>query len=74
MLVARSSDGEISTCVLVDQVRGIRYLNLDQLVQPTAAATDLFEEFIDGVCENEGQEFMVLDIDRVLSSERMRIK
>jgi purine-binding chemotaxis protein CheW len=74
MLVARSSDGEISTCVLVDQVRGIRYLKLDQLVQPTAAAKDLFEEFIDGVCENEGQEFVVLDIDRVLSSERMRIK
>jgi purine-binding chemotaxis protein CheW len=74
MLVARSSDGEISTCVLVDQVRGIRYLNLDQIRQPTTAVTEFIEEFVDGVCEIEGQEFMVLDFDRVLSSERMQIR
>jgi chemotaxis signal transduction protein len=60
--------------VLVDQVRGIRYLNLDQIRQPTTAVTEFIEEFVDGVCEIEGQEFMVLDFDRVLSSERMQIR
>ncbi len=73
MLVARSNDGEVSSCVVVDQVRGIRYLNMDQLEQPTLTVTDLIAEFIDGVCNNEGQVLTVLDFDRMLSSERMQI-
>jgi len=72
MLVAQSSDAEVSTCVVVDQVRGIRYLNVDQLAEQTSAATDFIAQFIRGICEDDGLELAVLDFERVLSSERMQ--
>ncbi len=72
MLVMQSSDKEISTCLIVDDVRGIRYLQMDRLAKHTVPATDVMAQFIDGVLKQDESEIMVLDIDRLLLSERMK--
>ncbi len=73
MLIMQSSDKEISTCLIVDGVRGIRYLHMDRVVEYTLSAMDAMAQFIDGVLKQDENEILVLDIDRLLLSERMQI-
>jgi len=72
MLVTQSSDKEISTCLIVDGVRGIRYLQMDQVAEHIPPATDLITQFVDGVLKLDENDIMVLNIDRLLLSERMQ--
>jgi purine-binding chemotaxis protein CheW len=72
MLIMQSGDKEISTCLIVDGVRGIRYLHMDRVAEHTLPATDVMTQFIDGVYKQDENEIMVLDIDRLLLSERMQ--
>jgi chemotaxis signal transduction protein len=72
MLVAQSGGGEISACFVVDQVLGIRYLDMDQLSEDTIAATEYLQQFLSGACEHQGEKYVVLDFNRLLSSERMQ--
>lgn len=72
MLVLQSRDREFSTCFVVDDVRGIRYLDMERISDHVLPDTDIMAQFVDGFYDHEGQSLVVLDVERMLLSKRMQ--
>jgi purine-binding chemotaxis protein CheW len=72
MLVAQASQGELTTGLIVDKVTGIRYLNVEQIGEPTAAIEDQIAPYLLGVYKHDGNLLVVLDLDKLLLSSEMR--
>jgi purine-binding chemotaxis protein CheW len=72
MLMVRARDEELSTGLLVDQVRGIRRLRREELLGADAVADDRIAPYVQGVCEHGGALLVLLDLDRLLLSAEFR--
>jgi purine-binding chemotaxis protein CheW len=72
MLVARASQEDMMTSLIVDRVSGIRYLAVDRIGAPTAPIEDQVAPYLRGVYEHEEHLLVVLDFDRLLLSAEMR--
>lgn len=71
-LIIQSRDREFSTCFLIDEVCGIRYLDMEQISDHAFPDTDIMAQYVDGFYEHEGQRLVVLDVERLLLSKRMQ--
>ena len=72
MLIAQAHEAGLSTCLIVDRVSGIRYLDLDQITDSTQTVPDRAQSYVRGFYDYDGQSFVVFDLDRLLLSEAMR--
>ncbi len=72
MLVVRSLEEDITSGLIVDQVREIRYLNADQIGAPTALLENRIAPYMRGVYEHEGRLLVLLDLERLICSPGMR--
>jgi chemotaxis signal transduction protein len=72
MLVVRDAPGEVTTALVVDRVRGLRFLEADQMMQPTSELQDQLVTYLRGVLELQGRLLVVLDPDRLLQSPEIR--
>jgi len=72
MLVARASEEDVTTSLIVDRVSGIRYLSVDEIVAPGAPIEDKIAPYLRGVCEHDGHLLVVLNLERLLLSPEMQ--
>lgn len=72
MLVVRSRREDITSGLIVDQVREIRYLNADQISAPTAPVENQIAPYMRGVYEHQGRLLVLLDLERLICSPEMR--
>lgn len=72
MVVAQARNEELTTGLIVDQVSGIRHLDVGRISEPTAPIDDQVAPYLRGVYEHDGQLLVVLDFDRLLLSPEMR--
>jgi purine-binding chemotaxis protein CheW len=66
-LIVNSGDGALS--LLVDQIANVVDMHSDQLATPPGTIRGIAVQYIQAVCQLEGQLLIVLDIDRVLQVE-----
>lgn len=71
MLVARASEENVTTGLIVDHVSGIRYLSADRIVTPGALIEDRVAPYLRGVYEHDGRLVVVLNIELLLLSPEM---
>lgn len=72
MLVARASEENVTTGLIVDQVSGIRYLSVDRIVTPGALIEDKVAPYLHGVYEHDEHLLVVLNLERLLLSPEMQ--
>jgi purine-binding chemotaxis protein CheW len=68
LLVVRSTDGETTTGLLVDRIRGIRALPAGRLTTSTASLRDPVAAYLRGVADLDGRLLAFLDLDRLLQA------
>lgn len=71
MLVARASEENVTTGLIVDRVSGIRYLSVDRIVTPGALIEGRVAPYLRGVYEHDGRLLVVLNMERLLLSPEM---
>jgi purine-binding chemotaxis protein CheW len=71
MLVARASEENVTTGLIVDRISGIRYLSVDRIVTPGALIEDRIAPYLRGVYEHDGRLLVVLNMERLLLSPDM---
>ncbi|MEN8172840.1 MAG: chemotaxis protein CheW [Chloroflexota bacterium] len=72
MLVAQTRQEDMMVGLIVDQVRGMRYLQIDQIREPKVPIEGRITQFIRGVYEHGERLLVVLDFDKLLLSPEMR--
>jgi purine-binding chemotaxis protein CheW len=72
LLVVRAREENMTTALLVDQVRGMRRLSPQSLSVPAAPIQGRIASYLGGVSDHEGRLVAVLDLDRLLLSAEMR--
>lgn len=72
MLVVRTTNEEMTTGLIVDQVNKILDLPGDQVQKPTAPVETKLAPFMLGVCEYRDELLAVLDLEPILLSDEMR--
>jgi len=72
MLVVRTTNDEMTTALIVDQVNKILDLPADQVQKPTAPVETKLAPFMLGVCEYRDELLAVLDLEPILLSDEMR--
>jgi purine-binding chemotaxis protein CheW len=71
-LIVRASREDLTTGLVVDQVREIRRLAADLIRPPAGPLGGPFAAYLRGVAEHQGRSLIVLDLDRLLLSDAMR--
>jgi purine-binding chemotaxis protein CheW len=71
-LIVRASREDLTTGLVVDQVREIRRLPADLIRPPAGPLEGPFAAYLRGVAEHKGHLLIVLDLDRLLLSDAMR--
>jgi uncharacterized repeat protein (TIGR01451 family) len=72
LLVVRARGEDMTTGLLVDQVRGLRRLPARNFEALAAPVTDRVGAYLQGLAEHGGRLLAVLDLDRLLLSPEMR--
>jgi purine-binding chemotaxis protein CheW len=72
MLVCNTEDRQLTVALLVDRVRGLRNLDRDRIRPFPEHLDHPVAEFSRGVTELDGQLIVLLDIERLLQSPKMR--
>jgi len=72
MIIAQSTDEEVTAGLLVDRVSGIRFLAVEEITAPTAAIEDQVAPYLRGVYEDNGRLLVVLNLDKLLLSSEMQ--
>lgn len=72
MLVVRTTNDEMTTGLIVDQVNKILDLPADQVQTPTAPVEMKLAPYMMGVCEYRDELLAVLDLEPILLSSEMR--
>ncbi len=72
LLIAKTHEGDFNVGLIVDGVRGIRYLNIDLIEEPAADITAQVAKFVSGSYELDERILPLLDLQRLLSSSEMR--
>jgi purine-binding chemotaxis protein CheW len=72
LLIAKTLEGDFNVGLIVDSVRGIRYLNIDQIEEPVADITAQVAKYVSGSYELDERIFVLLDLQKLLSSSEMR--
>lgn len=72
MLVAQAYDEQMRTGIIVDQVKEIRHLAVENIGDPTARIEDRVTPYLRGVYLHQGRLLAVLDLNRMLLSEEMQ--
>src|SRR5262249_19531329 len=72
MLVARDRKEEITAGLIVDQVRGIRYVAAERVNPAASPIEDRVAPYLRGFTEQDGRLLVLLDLNRLLLSPEMR--
>jgi purine-binding chemotaxis protein CheW len=72
MLMIKTARDEITTSLIVDQVKGFVRLPKTSLQTPTTPLQDKAAPYISGVCEHDEQALAVFDLERFLLSPEIR--
>ena len=72
MLVARDRQEEVTAGLVVDQVKGIRYVTADRINPATSPIEDRVAPYLRGFTEQDGRLLVLLDLNRLLLSPEMR--
>lgn len=72
MLVVKTLGDELTTSLIVDQVRGFVQLPKRSVQMPAFATDDKVAPYLAGVCEHENQTLAVFDLERFLLSAEVR--
>src|SRR5262249_37009231 len=72
VLVVRSRTDDLMTGLVVDRVKGMRYILPERVASPAGLGEDKTTAYTRGVAEHEGRLLVLLDLDRLLLSEEMR--
>jgi purine-binding chemotaxis protein CheW len=72
MLVVKTLGDELTTSLIVDQVRGFVQLPKAHLHTPTLPTEDKVAPYLTGVCEHDNQTLAVFDLERFLLSPEIR--
>ncbi len=72
MLVVRAGGEEVSTVLIVDQVKQILNVSKNRIGTPTAPILDNVVPFLRGVYEHDDQLLLVLDLERFLRLPEIR--
>jgi chemotaxis signal transduction protein len=72
VLVVRSLSQELTTGLLVEKVKGLRFISSDRITVPAATFENRLSPFLSGVSELDGRLLVFLDLDRMLLSAEMR--
>lgn len=71
MLVVKSPDSEATAGFIVDSVRGLARVGVSKLATPALTQEERVTQFLDGVCEYEGQVLHVLHAGKLFRSPEM---
>lgn len=72
MLVARDRQEEVTAGLVVDQVKGIRYVTADRINPAASPIEDRVAPYLRGFTEQDGRLLVLLDLNRLLLSPEMR--
>lgn len=72
ILVSQARPEEITVGLVVDRVRGVRFLTADEIKPPAGPIADRVAGYLRGVCEHDGRTLAILDFDKLLLSPEMR--
>jgi purine-binding chemotaxis protein CheW len=72
LLVARDRQEEVTAGLVVDQVKGIRYVTADRISAATSPIEDRVAPYLRGFTEQDGRLLVLLDLNRLLLSPEMR--
>lgn len=72
LLLAKTLQGDFSVGLIVDSVRGIRYLSEDQIAETTVDISPQVNAYTSGSYDLDGRILLLLDLERLLSSTEMR--
>jgi purine-binding chemotaxis protein CheW len=72
MLVARDRKEEITAGLIVDHVRGIRYVAAERVNPAASPIEDRVAPYLRGFTEQDGRLLVLLDLNRLLLSPEMR--
>jgi purine-binding chemotaxis protein CheW len=72
LLVARSLSGEMATGLVVEKVKGIRFVSENHITAPPSTLENRLTPYMRGVAEIDGRLVVLLDLDRLLLSAEMR--
>jgi len=72
LLVARSLSGEMATGLVVEKVKGIRFVSENRITAPPSTFENRLTPYMRGVAEIDGRLVVLLDLDRLLLSAEMR--
>jgi purine-binding chemotaxis protein CheW len=72
LLIAKTLQGDFIVGLIVESVRGIRYLNIDQIMEPPMDIAPQVATYVSGSYDLEGRALKLLNLERLLSSTEMR--
>ncbi len=72
MLVVHSREQDITTALIVDNVRGIRSLSMEKVNPPASPIGDRVGVYMSGVYEHKKGLFTVIDLECLLKSPEIR--
>jgi purine-binding chemotaxis protein CheW len=62
----------LTTAMLVDEVKDIRYLTTRDINKPATTVTEQIESYLRGIYDDDGRLLVVFDFDKLLLSPEMR--
>jgi len=71
MLIVHSTDNDMMTALMVDQVRHIHYLTKSSIASPAISIGKGVSQYVRGVYEHNGQSLILLNPDSLLLSKEM---
>jgi purine-binding chemotaxis protein CheW len=72
VLVVRAGTEDLTTGLVVDRVKGMRYILPERVASAAGLSEDRTTAYTRGVTEHEGRLLVLLELDRLLLSEEMR--
>jgi chemotaxis signal transduction protein len=72
MLVVRTTDDDLVLGLIVDAVRGIRRLESEGIGEPAAAVADNVAHYVRGTIQQDGDFYVVMDLESLLNSTALR--
>lgn len=73
MLVVRAGGDDLTTALLVDRIGGLRAVAPERVGQPAAPLGGQLEQYLRGVADHGGRPLVLLDLERLLRSEKLRL-
>jgi purine-binding chemotaxis protein CheW len=72
MIIAQTIDRQMMVGLIIDRINGIHYFATDDIMPLQEQAPGLAGAYVSGACAHEDAEVAILDLEKLLQSQKMR--